>query len=239
MKYDVIVAGGGPAGSTCAQFLAKSNVDVILFEKGNQDRYKACAGGLMWHNELDFGPLPPEIIERNVEHLVISGPTKFVDLRNNGLSTKIGQLTYRNRLDCYLREQALKSGAEVETNSEVINVYSHDNYIEVEVKSNSNIKNVKADALVIATGVHGDQLHRKLYIDRPIETEQAIQAEFYLPSYEIDDRFGGGTYELYFDSKIARHGYLWIFTKKEGLSIGMCNKIVNLIEFVISLHIIQ
>ncbi|MFX1451874.1 MAG: NAD(P)/FAD-dependent oxidoreductase [Promethearchaeota archaeon] len=232
MKYDVIIAGGGPAGATCAEFLAKNDLDVVLFEKGNRDRYKACAGGLMWHNELDFGPLPPEIIERDVDHLILHGPTNFVDLQNgHNDSTKIGQLTYRNRLDCYLREQAIRSGATVEHDSEVNNVYNHKNYIEIEVKSNSHVKSVKSNALVIATGVHGNKLHRKLKIARPLEIEQAIQAEFSLPSHIINERFGGGVYELFFDSKIATHGYTWIFTKKNGVSVGIGDKAIDINHF--------
>ncbi len=231
MKYDVIIAGGGPGGATCAEFLAKNGVDVILFEKGDNNRYKACAGGLMWHNELDFGSLPPEIIERDVDHLILHGPTEFVDLKSDNNSTKIGQLTYRNRLDCYLREKAIRSGAIIETNSEVFNISCHKDFVEVEVKSNSHIKRIKGDAIVIATGVHGNKLHRKLKIDRPLEIEQAIQAEYYLPSHVVEERFGGGVYELFFNSQIASHGYTWIFTKKEGVSVGMCNKNVDIKHF--------
>jgi len=231
VKYDVIIAGGGPAGATCAEILAKNNVDVILFEKGNKDRYKACAGGLMWHNKLDFGPLPPEIIERNVDYLIFHGPKKAAILKDDSKSGRIGQLTYRNRLDCYLREKALKNGAIIETNSEVKDVFLHNDSIEIEVNGHSNLRNVKADALVIATGIHGNRLHRKLNIDCPVEMEQAIQAEYSLPSQIIDERFGGGAYELFFDSRIASHGYTWIFTKREGISVGMCNKKVSLKHF--------
>jgi geranylgeranyl reductase len=230
MKYDVIVAGGGPGGSTCAEILAKNGMDIILFEKGKKDRYKACAGGLMWHNELDFGPLPPEIVERNVDYLLFHGPNESAIIKN-GKKTKIGQLTYRNRLDCYLREKAARAGAIIENNSEIKDVFKHEDHIEVEVAYNSSKKNVKADAIVVATGVHRNVLQRKLNVEHPSEIEQAIQAEFYLPSHVINERFGGGAYELFFDSKIAPHGYAWIFTKNEGLSVGMCNKTVKIDQF--------
>jgi len=231
MKYDIIIAGGGPAGSTCAEVLAKNDIDVLLFEKGNNNRYKTCAGGLMWHNELDFGSLPAEIIERNVEHLFLSGPTASVDLTTLGTSGKVGQLTYRNRFDCYLRELASKSGAHIETNTEVINISVHKDFVEVEVKSNSQIQKKYASAVVLAIGAQRTQLQQKLRMDRPADFEQAIIAEFSLPEQLIDERFGGGAYELYFNSEIAPHGYTWIFTKREGLSVGLCDKNVNINHF--------
>lgn len=230
LKYDVIIAGGGPAGSTCAELLAKSDVDVILFEKGERDRYKACAGGLMWHNEQDFGPLPSEIIENNVEHLILAGPTKSVDLSTNG-SSKLGQLSYRTRLDCYFRELAEKSGATIEHLTEVKKVFRHKDNIEVEVRNDSVTKTVKADVLVIATGAKSTQLQRDLHMDRPVDVEQAIIGEFSLPSDIIEERFGGGAYDLYFNSQITSHGYVWFFTKREGLSVGMCDKLVKISKF--------
>ncbi|TFG04488.1 MAG: NAD(P)/FAD-dependent oxidoreductase [Promethearchaeota archaeon] len=238
MKYDCVIAGGGPAGATCAEILGKNGIEVIMFEKGGENRYKCCAGGLMWHNELDFGLLPPELVEREVEHLFLSGPTQSVNLCINDNSSKLGQLVYRNRFDSYLREQAAKKGVIIELNSEVINAECHKNFIEVEVKHGTETRNVKADSLVIAVGLHDTKLQQKLRIDRPTDVEQAINAEFHLPRKIIEERFGGGAYDLYFDSRIASHGYFWIFTKKEGLSIGLCDKVVNIEHFrnIISHH---
>lgn len=42
--YDVIIVGGGPAGSTCAGKLRKAGLDVLLLDKAAFPRDKPCAG---------------------------------------------------------------------------------------------------------------------------------------------------------------------------------------------------
>jgi geranylgeranyl reductase family protein len=41
---DVLIVGGGPAGSTCARLLARAGVDVIVMDKSEFPRDKVCAG---------------------------------------------------------------------------------------------------------------------------------------------------------------------------------------------------
>lgn len=45
-KYDVVIIGGGPAGSTLAHFLKDKGFESIIIEKGDEFRDKVCAGGL-------------------------------------------------------------------------------------------------------------------------------------------------------------------------------------------------
>ena len=42
--YDVIIVGAGPAGSTCAAYLSRAGVNVLLIDKETFPRDKACAG---------------------------------------------------------------------------------------------------------------------------------------------------------------------------------------------------
>jgi len=46
MKYDVVVIGAGPAGSTAAKFLSEKGVKVLLIDKKKFPRDKPCGGAI-------------------------------------------------------------------------------------------------------------------------------------------------------------------------------------------------
>ena len=46
MKYDVVIVGAGPSGSTAAKCLAEKEVKVLLIDKEKFPRDKPCGGGL-------------------------------------------------------------------------------------------------------------------------------------------------------------------------------------------------
>ena len=41
---DVLIVGGGPAGSACARQLARAGLDVLIIDKQEFPRDKVCAG---------------------------------------------------------------------------------------------------------------------------------------------------------------------------------------------------
>jgi len=44
MKADVLIVGGGPAGSSCAWRLAAEGLDVVVIDRAHFPRPKVCAG---------------------------------------------------------------------------------------------------------------------------------------------------------------------------------------------------
>jgi len=46
MKYDVVIVGAGPSGSTAAKYLAEKKYNVLLIDKDAFPRDKPCGGGL-------------------------------------------------------------------------------------------------------------------------------------------------------------------------------------------------
>ncbi len=65
-KKKVAIIGGGPAGLTCAAFLAKSGVNVTIYEKYNY------LGGLLVYGIPDFR-LPKEIVKETVNQVLNLG----------------------------------------------------------------------------------------------------------------------------------------------------------------------
>ena len=65
-SYDVIIVGGGPAGSTCASMLRRSQVKCVVLDKARFPRTKLCAG---W--------ITPEVVS-DLEIDIDSYPHRFL-----------------------------------------------------------------------------------------------------------------------------------------------------------------
>ncbi|MBU1055820.1 MAG: FAD-dependent monooxygenase [Proteobacteria bacterium] len=67
--YQVVIAGGGPAGAACAKALSDNGVKSLVLERKKLPRHKCCSGILMGQTrdllEKYFGGLPPESVYCN------------------------------------------------------------------------------------------------------------------------------------------------------------------------------
>ncbi|MGZ3583792.1 MAG: NAD(P)/FAD-dependent oxidoreductase, partial [Ktedonobacterales bacterium] len=111
MQHDVIVVGGGPAGSTTAYELSRQGFNVCLLEKYTMPRYKTCGGGV----NIRAANLIPFTLEPVVERVIhryrftYRGEKPFERTYPKPLT----YMTQRMRLDQYLLEQARSVGTNV------------------------------------------------------------------------------------------------------------------------------
>jgi menaquinone-9 beta-reductase len=122
--FDVIIAGGGPAGAACASFCAKSGLRVLVLEREVFPREKVCGDCLnpnCWAvldrlgvrdevKNLTHSPLD------RVEFIAINGRSVSIDLPQ-GRYAQIG--VKRSLLDDLLLNHAKESGATVQNSCTV------------------------------------------------------------------------------------------------------------------------
>jgi menaquinone-9 beta-reductase len=107
---DVLVVGAGPAGSACAQQLARAGFDVVLCDQHEFPRDKVCGDGLIpdAHEAFARMGVHHEVMQaaRRAEHVSCIAP-------RGGRVDVPGRLAVlpRARLDDILRRAALRAGA--------------------------------------------------------------------------------------------------------------------------------
>ena len=52
-KFDVIVVGAGPAGTSCALVCAQKGLNVLLIERGEYPGSKNVMGGVLYRKQME------------------------------------------------------------------------------------------------------------------------------------------------------------------------------------------
>jgi menaquinone-9 beta-reductase len=114
-RYDVMVIGGGPAGSIAALVLARGGARVALVDKARFPRDKACGdivGPRALHLLADLGVAAPE--GRDVGEILVVGPTgrrRRLPCGEGFTYPGHGTAVTRTTFDSMLHELAVEAGA--------------------------------------------------------------------------------------------------------------------------------
>jgi len=70
LRYDVIVCGAGPAGSSAAYAMAKAGLKVAFLEKHKLPRHKPCGGGMpMVMGDMLADLVPEAVVDSEVRYM--------------------------------------------------------------------------------------------------------------------------------------------------------------------------
>lgn len=210
MRYDVIVAGAGPAGSTAAREAAARGLTVLMLDKAAFPRDKPCGGGV----NVRTARLLPFSLEPVTERVITS---VSVSLRRAGLFTRtshdpVTYLTQRSRLDAFLAERAVEAGAILRDGTAIREVERHDRHVVVRASHES----FAGRALIAADGVNG-RAARLAGIALPRWMGVALEGNI-TPSDTVLDTWQD---RLALDLGSIRGGYGWLFPKGDHLNVGV------------------
>ena len=223
MNPDVLVVGGGPGGAAAGYWLARRGLSVLIAEKKQYPREKACGDGLT-----------PRAIKQLVDMgFDFDGHHRIVGLRAYAGDTRLempwpehsiypnwGAVVRRSDLDMQVAALAEKQGAVVSTGTEAIPAVVNGNLDEVILKRNGDEERIRPKMVVIADGSLS-RFGRKLGMQRRKDYPYGLAVRGYWKSPNSQDQYLESQLDIRDRQGRAMPGYGWVFPLGDGeINIG-------------------
>jgi len=209
-RFDVLVVGAGPAGSTAAYRLAAQGARVLLADKATFPRDKPCGGGLTLRavRQLPFS-VEPVVEDRTMR---VRFGLDFTRRVERTVDEPLVLMTQRKRLDAFLVEQAAAAGAEFRDGVKVSDLVLEDDGVRAHVDGSS----VGAEHALLADGANGVSA-RAVGLDDGREHGVALEANVPYGVVREEDYRGLLCLEL----ANVPGGYGWVFPKGDHVNVGV------------------
>jgi geranylgeranyl reductase family protein len=192
-RFDVLVVGAGPAGSTAAYRLSREGASVLLADRARFPRDKPCGGGLTMR--------AVRLLPFSVDPVVEDRATRFtfgLDFKNHferRTNEPLVLLTQRARLDQFLVEQAVAAGATF-----------RDGY-------KGDPQKIAAKVIICADGANG---HTARALGIPDDRDYGVALEGNIAG-DVQEYRGRLVLEL----GVLPGGYGWVFPKGDHVNVGV------------------
>ncbi|MCG3204152.1 MAG: Electron transfer flavoprotein-ubiquinone oxidoreductase [Elusimicrobia bacterium] len=236
-KFDVIVVGAGPAGTSAAITAAKLGLNVVLLERGEYPGSKNVQGAILYTKNLadivpDFWKDPQCPLERHITHqnvLITSDDSainvgfrshKWVQEPHNCYSI------IRVNFDKWYGQKAEAAGVQLYSGVKVSKVLQKEGkVIGIETSEGDQLL---SDVVIACDGVNSLLGQSLGLLDewRSDEVALGVKEVLALPRERIQDRFAlegneGTTFEIFGKITKGMLGYAFLYTNKESVSFGV------------------
>jgi geranylgeranyl reductase family protein len=234
--YDIIVVGGGPAGSAACLYAARNGLKTLLVDKENFPRDKICGDALSGKSvsilrELDLLEKTQNLPGAHIESIVFSSPDHAsfrIDLEKTSLKNiPKGFVIRRKNFDDFLFNEAKQVASTTLENFSVSDLIIEDGYVRgiKGTQKDTNEKRKFYSNIVLGADGYKSIVARKLglYDHDPKHWVVALRC-YYKNVSDLTNQI-----ELHYVDEVIP-GYFWIFPIEDGyanIGIGMLHEYIK------------
>jgi electron transfer flavoprotein-quinone oxidoreductase len=235
-RFQVVVVGAGPAGSTAALQLARAGLSVCLLERGPAPGSKNLFGGVVYPRVLD--DLVPEWrteapferwVTRRATMLLTETQALSVDFRTTawGEAPYNGATALRPAFDAWLASKAVEAGAVLLTSTTAVGLLRDGGGRITGVRTDRPDGDLPTLAVIACDGVNSFLAKEAgcAAASDPANYTLGVKEILALPAEEIERRFGlsegeGADFEILGGTGgVAGGGF--VYTNRETISVGL------------------
>ncbi len=220
---DVVVVGGGPAGSYTAYQLAKSGLTVLVLEDHKTIGKPRFCTGVIGKEAFNRFDLPHKSIQREIKKAKFYSPLgSILEISRDKTEAYVVDRTI---FDQGIAHKAMDEGASYLLSTRCYDIDIKKDYVRVKIETRGESFIFKARVCVLAAGINY-RFHEKLGIGKPVNFLDCAQTE--LPARDFFSM------EIYLGNEIAPESFAWAVPVSSDLvRVGVSTTKKN------SLHLIE